>query len=70
MFVPELGQADNVIYKNISLAELFFKYNFEKVMETKREEYQSHFHLLDFLKMLFLPSNKPQTVGGLLFTIF
>ena len=70
MFVPELGQFDNKIYKNISLAELVFKNTFEKVIETKREEYQSHLHLLDFLKMLFLPSNKPLTVGGLLFTIF
>jgi hypothetical protein len=67
LFVPELGQADNKIYRNISLGEIVFKHDFEKEMETLREEFQGQFHLEDFLNMLFLPCNKPLTVGGLLF---
>ncbi len=70
MFVPELGQPDNNIYKNLCLGHLIFKNPFDQKYEIAREKELNQFNLIKILKSLFHPSYKAQTVGGLLFTTF
>jgi len=65
MFVPELGQLNNTIYKNIPLNDLVFRNPFEKNYEQNREKQLTGF--LSFLKSLFNTSYRPATIGGLLF---
>ena len=69
MFVPELGQHSNKIHKQVSLHELVFENPFAKRFELNKEylfeKRRSNF--LFFLKDLFFPMRRPNTVGGLLF---
>lgn len=69
MFVPELGQPDGQVYKNLYLDDLLFKNQFERQIELKLENELRKFNLVRFLRMLIFPGRKPHTVGGLLFTI-
>ena len=64
MFVPEIGETDINIYRDLSLKDLIFFNPFEKEYEFKREAELSQFNLRGLLKSLFLPSNKSLTVGG------
>ena len=68
MFVPELGQADNMVYRNLSLHELVFKNTIEKSYEFNLEKNRNAFSPAGLLKRLFLPGQKQHTVGGLLFS--
>ncbi|MFQ5659157.1 MAG: hypothetical protein ACE5GZ_01945 [Gammaproteobacteria bacterium] len=70
MFVPELGQPDGTIYKNIVLEQLIFNNSFEKKYEMQREEGLDRFSLTGILKSLILPSRQAHTVCGLLLTTF
>lgn len=70
MFVPELGQPDNRIYKNISLYELQFRNFFEKQFEMELERKLGLYRLSRFFKSLISLECKPQTVSGLLFHRF
>lgn len=70
MFVPELGQPDNRIYKNIALDELKFRNLFEKQYEIELERQLNSHRLLKILMSLVFPVYSSQTVGGLLFRRF
>ncbi len=69
MFVPELGQPNNRIHKHVSLHDLVFDNPFAKKFELRLEQSleQKRTSLFFFLKDLFFPPRKPNTVGGLLF---
>ena len=70
MFVPELGQLDNNIYKNLLLEDLTFTYASEKSFELMREQGQGRITLLGLLKSILFPHPKPRTIAGLLLTTF
>jgi hypothetical protein len=69
IFVPELGQANNRIHKDLALTDLVFDNPFamqhELNVEQRLQKVRSN--PLHFLKSLFIPAEKPSTVGGLLF---
>ena len=67
MFVPEMGQPDANIYKNLLLEDLTFKFAFEKSFE-KRYEQKSP--LMGILKFLILPRSIPQSIAGRLLIAF
>ena len=68
MFVPELGQPDSMIYRNLSLNELLFKNPIAKTYEFHLEKSRIAYSPAGWLKRLFLPRQKRSTVGGLLFS--
>ena len=68
MFVPELGQPDNKIYKNLTMNELVFKNPFDHKFELELERKLRKFSPLRFFKRLLSPAHRLQTVGGLLLT--
>ena len=70
MFVPELGQPDNKIYKNLLLEDLTFKYAREKSFEEMQEHRPLHSTLLSVLHSILFPRAKPRTMAGLLLTTF
>lgn len=65
MFVPEMGQPDANIYKNLLLEDLIFKNACEKSFE---KMYEQKSPLMGILKSLILPRSKPQSIPGLLLT--
>ena len=68
MFVPELGQPDSKIYKNLTMNDLVFKNPFEKKFELDLERKLQKFSPLRFFKRLLSPGHRLHTVGGLLLT--
>ena len=68
MFVPELGQPDNKIYKNLTMNDLVFKNPFEKKFELDLERKLQKFSPLRLFKRLLSPGHRLHTVGGLLLT--
>jgi hypothetical protein len=67
MFVPELGQPDNNIYKNVAFEDLIFK---NKYAEEYERYFQSHLdglYTAGLLQKMLGRKYKPQTIGGLLF---
>lgn len=67
LFVPEMGQPDNNIHKNLCLNDLVFKNLMDKRYEAELEKKLEQFPVARLLKSLLLPTAKPQTVGGQLF---
>ena len=65
MFVPELGQPDNTVYKQLTIHELIFRNPLYKRHELASEQAQ-RFNLVKLIKSLLLPNDKPVTVAGLL----
>ena len=70
MFVPELGQPDNRIHKNITLEDLQFSNLYEKQFELEFERRLGIRNLSSLLKLLIFLDYRPQTVSGLLFHRF
>ena len=68
MFVPELGQPDSTIYKNLTMNELVFKNPFDHKFELELERKLQKFSSLRFIKRLLSPARKLHTVGGFLLT--
>lgn len=71
MFVPELGQIDNRIHKQLSLNELVFDNPYAKAHELKIEQrlQKLKFNPFHLIKSLFFPESRANTVGGMLFSI-
>ena len=69
MFVPELGQPDNRVYKNLCLDDLIFKNPFDRQIELDFEKQMRKFSIVRFLRTLIFPEKKLHTVGGMLFTV-
>jgi hypothetical protein len=69
MFVPELGQINSRIHKQISLNDLVFNNTHAKHYELGLERRLQKLSISPFpiLKSLFFPGKKAETVGGLLF---
>lgn len=72
MFIPELGQINNRIHKNLSLDDLRFENPFAKQFELKIDLQRNAIKssLFYSLKSLFFPVKKPSTVDGMLFATF
>lgn len=68
MFVPELGQSDGSIYKNLSIDELVFKNPLDRKFELGRLQAVNNFNIRRFFSWLFFGKPRSHTVGGLLFT--
>lgn len=69
MFVPDLGQPDNRIYKKLALDALLFENPFDRQLELQLANRTRKFSITGFLHALIFPGQKPRTVGGLLFTV-
>ena len=69
MFIPELGQIDSRIHKQLTLQELVFDNPIAQQHELRLELGRINIksRTFNFLKSLFLSENKPNTVGGMLF---
>lgn len=69
MFVPELGQTNGNIRKQISFSDLIFNNSFAKQYELKIEQRLQKIksNPFYFLKSLLFSGEKPGTVGGMLF---
>ena len=70
MFVPELGQSDHKVYKNLILHDLIFKNPFDKKLELDLERKLQKFSWLRLMKRLLFTTPGVQTVGGLLLASF
>ena len=67
MFVPEFGQADNKVYKNIAFEDLVFTNTLVEKFEKKHQERLAKYNGMNLLHKLLNRKYKPQTIGGLLF---
>ena len=67
MFVPELGQPDGNIYRNVSINDLVFRNPRDRAFELLRETSLKHFSLRRFINWLCGLEPRPRTLGGLLF---
>lgn len=70
MFVPELGQKDNLIYKDLSLDDLIFKNPADKHLERQLDDKAGSTALLELFRAIFNSGNKAQSVAGGLLTRF
>lgn len=68
MFVPELGQPDNRIHKNIELADLVFINKEERRFEMKNEALRNDRTLRGWLNYLLKTRYRSRSVNGVLFT--
>jgi len=68
MFVPEMGQFDNIIHKNLRLDDLIFKNAGEKAHEMLKESSKNHLSLIEFLRTIFFARSKSHTIAGMLLT--
>jgi hypothetical protein len=68
MFVPELGQPDGRVHRNLHLHDLMFRNPFDQRFEVEIESRMQRFALWKVLYWLFSDGGKPRTVGGLLFS--
>lgn len=67
LFVPELGQPDNTIYKNVAFEDFIFK---SKYAEEYEREYQlrlDRIYAAGLMQKILRKKYKPQTIGGMLF---
>lgn len=69
IFVPELGQPDKNIYRNLYLDDLVFKNSFDKKFEADLENGMRKPSVSALFVCLLIARRKPQTVGGLLFSV-
>jgi len=67
LFVPELGQPNNIIRRNLELDDLIFRNPYEKQYEIEFELELSNRSLFSYGKKLLFRAYKPQTTGGFLF---
>ena len=67
MFVPDLGQVDNKVYKNISFDEIFFENSFDRKLEQDFQVKLDKTGIIGLLHNFVRRKDKPQTIGGLLF---
>ncbi|MGH8247989.1 MAG: hypothetical protein ACREUU_16325 [Gammaproteobacteria bacterium] len=67
LFVPELGQPDGRIHRNLSLGDLLFRNTFEKKLEMARDQELASPWLVRWMRDLLRPGCKLTTIGGLLF---
>lgn len=67
MFVPDLGQYDNKIYRNIDIEDLVFTNPYVKKYELDNELRFCKTSFAVFFSNAMRKKYKPQTIGGLLF---
>jgi len=68
MFVPELGQPDNRIHKNIVLTDLVFMNREEGRFEMNNETSRNKRSVRGWLGYMLGRRSRPHTVHGMLFT--
>jgi hypothetical protein len=68
-FVPELGQTDSNIYKNVALEDLVFKNKYAEEFEREYQARLDRIYTVGLLGKLLGKKDKPQTIGGLLFCV-
>lgn len=67
MFVPDLGQYDSKIYRNINLEDLIFTNPCARQFELDIEMKTENNGLMSFLSKTLRKKYRPETIGGLLF---
>ncbi len=70
MFVPEMGQIDSIIHRNLTLDELTFKNASEKSYEMINEKRSGLAACLNLFKSILFPPPRSRTIGGMLLTAF
>lgn len=68
MFVPELGQPDNRIYKHLALTELVFRNRHEWRFEMKKEDQRKGNSFSRLIRQFLAQRSRPHSVNGTLFT--
>lgn len=66
LFVPDLGQADNLIHRRIGLSELVFRNRFEYEYELELQS-GPRFPIVRFLMSFIFPTEQIHTTAGMLF---
>lgn len=64
MFVPELGQTDNNVHKNVPFDHLIFINPYEESFEREYEERLRKRTLAGFLQAVFFRKYQTYTIGG------
>jgi hypothetical protein len=67
MFVPELGQPDNNIYKNVAFGDLVFKNKHARTYESDYEALIERSRTAGLSQKILRKKYKPHTIGGMLF---
>ena len=70
MFVPELGETDGNIYKNLKLEQLVFRNPLEKKYELQRDENPDSTAILNIFRSMFVSSAGSQNIAGELLSRF
>ena len=70
MFVPDFGQSDNNIHKNLCLEDLVFRNSLDKHFELRRDEQLDSLSLVNRLRALFFSPVNSQSVAGELLSRF
>ena len=69
MFVPEMGQADSRVHRNVEFTALAFRNRNDQRFEQERERRFSEPRLQRWLRDLVFPIPRAQTVAGRLLTV-
>lgn len=68
MFVPELGQPDNRVHKQLDINDLVFMNNAVRRYEMQLEKRLNTRTLSRLMETLWIGRDRPRTIGGRLFT--
>jgi hypothetical protein len=68
MFVPELGQPDEQVHKNLDLTELVFLNNEERLFEMKNDKLRNKRALGRMMQSVMSVKTRPRSIGGRLFS--
>lgn len=68
MFVPELGQPDNQIYKGLDITDLVFLNNEERLFEMKNDKLRKNRTLAGMMQSVMSVKTRTRSIGGRLFT--
>ena len=67
MFVPELGQPDNRVHKNVPFEDLIFQNLNARNYELESELRLAGINFIEPIRKSLTRKSRPQTMGGLLF---
>lgn len=68
MFVPELGQTDDRVHKDLDITDLVFLNNEERLSEMKNDKLRNNRALGRMVQSVMAVKTRPRSIGGRLFT--
>jgi hypothetical protein len=67
MFVPELGQPDDQVHKDLNITDLVFLNIDERLFEMKNDKLRNNRTLGSMMQSVMAVKMKPRSIGGRLF---